>query len=299
MVIASRSLTGSRLSNRPAWWLVTAFATWTLAGAGSILAGAETAADDAPRVASRPATTPAAPAVATTADDDPVAKAKRAIADCRANFARVRDYTCTFQKRERVDGRLLHAHVMEMKARTNPASIYFKFRAPNKGREAIYVAGRNGGKLLAHDVGIGKFLAGTMTLDPLGAMAMEDCRHPITEAGIGPLIETVARHWDAELTRDESVVSHHPNLRIGAHGCTMIETVHPSKQPHFLFHMVRLYISHEHGLPIRYEAFDWPAHPGAPPELIEQYTYLDLRLNVGLGDHDFDTWNRAYSFGRF
>ena len=62
----------------------------------------------------------------------------------------------------------------------------------------------------------------------------------------------------------------------------MIESVHPRKHPHFLFHMVRLYIDHEHGLPIRFEAYDWPKHPGAGPELVEEYTYLNLRTNVGL-----------------
>jgi hypothetical protein len=257
---------------------------------------------EAPRVASRAstATPPNEPtAAALTELTDPVALAKKAIADCQARYAKVRDYTCTFQKRERVDGRLTHPHVMDMKARAHPSSVYFKFRTPNKGREAIYVAGKNGGKLLAHDVGIGRLLAGTLNLDPHGPMAMEDCRHPITEAGIGALIETVAGHWAAELTRDESQVAFHPQARVGPRACTMIETVHPAQQPHFLFHKVRLYIDHEHGLPIRFEAFDWPRHPGAPPELVEEYTYLDLRINVGLGEHDFDPNNRSYSFGRF
>jgi len=41
------------------------------------------------------------------------------------------------------------------------------------------------------------------------------------------------------------------------------------------------------------------AHPGAAPELVEEYTYLDLRTDVGLTDRDFDPRNAAYSFGRF
>src|SRR5262249_36985116 len=49
---------------------------------------------------------------------DPVAAAKQAIADCQARFARVNDYTCTFLKRERIDGRLRPQQVMQMKART-------------------------------------------------------------------------------------------------------------------------------------------------------------------------------------
>jgi hypothetical protein len=53
------------------------------------------------------------------------------------------------------------------------------------------------------------------------------------------------------------------------------------------------------GLPIRFEAYDWPKHKGAEPELAEEYTYSNLKLNVGLSDRDFDVANGAYSFGRF
>ncbi len=286
--------------NRSVLWVASTVAGLTFSGVGSLAPRAESGLVEAktPRVATR-TTTSTSPLTTEKAVVDSVSRAKRAIADCRIKYEGVRDYTCTFQKRERVDGKLLHAHIMDMKARKDPASIYFKFRTPDKGREAIYVAGQNGGKVMAHDMGIGKFLAGTMALDPIGEMAMEECRHPITEAGLGALIETVIRHWDAELTPEESVIAFNPNVRIGTHGCTMIETVHPSRQPHFLYHVVRLYISREHGLPIRYEAFDWPSLPGASPELVEQYSYLDLKLNVGLADLDFDVANRAYSFGRF
>ncbi len=221
------------------------------------------------------------------------------ITECQKRYKHVQDYTCIFIKRERIDGRLTGQHVMTMKARTSPVSLYFKFQKPNRGREAIYVAGRHGGRVLAHDVGIGKLLAGTMKLDPRGSMAMEDNRHPITEAGIGALIDTVAQHWAVELTPKESVMTFHPNMQIGGHPCTMIESVHPRWHPSFLFHMVRLYIDHEHGLPIRFEAYDWPRHAGAAPELVEEYTYLNVRTNVGLRDADFDPANSQYSFGRF
>jgi hypothetical protein len=130
-------------------------------------------------------------------------------------------------------------------------------------------------------------------------MAMEDCRHPITEAGIGALIDTVARHWAVELTTEESEIRFDHEMTIGPRRVTMIESVHPTRQPNFLFHMVRLYIDRELGLPIRFEAYDWPRHPGAAPDLVEEYAYLELKLNVGLTDHDFDPGNKAYSFGRF
>jgi hypothetical protein len=274
-------------------------ATAAVAGEGDRSAATPSPREDVPRVASRSGAPSAASAVPSLTSSETVEMAKRAIAECRAKFAPVRDYTCTFAKRERIDGRLTPPHVMHMKVRNNPTSIYFKFQKPNKGREAIYVAGKHGGKVLAHDVGIGRLLAGTMNLDPRGSMAMEDCRHPITEAGIGALIETVAKHWALELTAGESQVRFNHEMTIGPRRCTLIESVHPDRQPHFLFHMARLYIDQEHGLPIRFEAYDWPKRAGAAPELVEEYTYHDLKVNVGLNEHDFDPGNKAYSFGRF
>jgi hypothetical protein len=142
-------------------------------------------------------------------------------------------------------------------------------------------------------------LAGTMNLDPLGSMAMEENRHPITEAGIGSLIETVRHRWDIELQRGESKVLFHPSARVGERACTMIETIHPARQENSMFHKVKLYIDEELGLPIRFEAYDWPRRPGLEPELVEEYTYANLRVNVGLHDRDFDPQNAQYSFGRF
>ena len=66
-----------------------------------------------------------------------------------------------------------------------------------------------------------------------------------------------------------------------------------------MFYQVQLYIDRELGLPIRFEAYDWPETANAPPELVEEYSYSDLKLNVGLGDIDFDVSNEDYAFGRF
>jgi hypothetical protein len=242
---------------------------------------------------------PASSAHTDNGETELITEAKRSIAQCRVRYAQVRDYTCTFLKRERVDGELSDHHVMQMKMRTQPVSIYFKFQQPNPGREAIFVAGRHGNRVLAHDVGIGKVIAGTLQLDPRGSRAMEGQRHPITEAGIGHMIETVSMHWEKEMHADDTDVQIHPHARVGPRPTTMIESTHPVKSPKFLFYKVKVYIDHELGVPIRFEAYDWPHRPGETPELMEEYTYMNLRLNVGLNERDFDPSNRQYSFGRF
>jgi hypothetical protein len=232
-------------------------------------------------------------------EGSPIARALEMIAECQARYRAVTDYTCTFYKRERVDGRLTGLHVMTMKVRRDPGSIYVKFQQPGSGREAIYVAGRHGGKVLAHDVGFNKLLAGTLLLDPTSARAMEDNRHPITQAGIGPLLDTLSNRWALELNPEETIVSFRDDALVGQHHCTTIEVTHPHRRHHFLHHKVRVYIDKDSGLPIRFEAYDWPKKPDAPAELTEEYTYLKLRLNVGLREIDFDIANPEYSFGRF
>jgi hypothetical protein len=232
-------------------------------------------------------------------DDEPIARALRTITECQTRFEKVRDYTCTFYKREVVKGRLTPMFVMTMKARVNPKSIYFRFHEPYRGREAIYVEGRNAGKILAHDVGVTKFLAGTMEIEPTSSRAMEENRHPISDAGIGNLIDTVARRWAAELRPDESILLFDAEMAIGPRRCMMIESIHPRREASFQFHKVRLFIDSDLKLPIRFEGYDWPKEEGGSAELVEEYTYIDLRLNVGLGDMDFDVANRQYSFGRF
>jgi Protein of unknown function (DUF1571) len=236
---------------------------------------------------------------AASVEETPIAKAIRMIGDCQVRYQTVNDYTCTFYKRERVEGNLTPLHVMTMKVRTKPQSIYLRFQRPAHGREAIFIAGRNSGRILAHDVGLNKLLAGTLQLEPTSAQAMEDNRHPITEAGIGPLIDTVAKRWAVELNPDDSILTFRDDMLVGSSRCWMIESTHPHRRPHFLFHKVKVYIDQELGLPIRFEAYDWPKLPHAEAELMEEYNYGNLKLNVGLHDIDFDIANTTYSFGRF
>lgn len=228
-----------------------------------------------------------------------IERAKAEIAACREKYRATRDYACAFHKRERIDGKLIEPHVMTMRVRTEPFGIYFKFVTPDAGREAIYQPAKNGGKIVYHDVGLGRLLAGTLLLDPRGSLAMEDNRHPITDAGIGNLIETLHTRWEAELDPSESVVEIHPHAKVGDRACLLIETIHPRPGPAFAFHKVKVYIDREIGLPIRFEGYDWPKAPGAEADLLEEYTYDGLKTDVGVTDLDFDPANPRYAFGRF
>ena len=187
---------------------------------------------------------------------------------------------------------------MLMKARTQPRSVYLKFRQPAPaGRPST--SRPPDGKVLAHDVGLGRLIAGTLHLDPPGPRAMADCRHPITEAGIGPLLNTLEARWTAELDPSEIPVAFRDGQLVGSRPCTRIEVTHTRRIPTSC--SIRSSCTSIGSSACRSASRPTTGRPVRmpPPELVEEYTYSDLKVNVGLGDIDFDVSNEDYAFGRF
>lgn len=215
-----------------------------------------------------------------------------------ADMESIEDYCCTLVKRERIDGELLEHEYMFVKVRHEPFSVYMKFLAPArlKDREAIYVDGANDGLMLAHPNGIQARLVGTVSLKPTGPIAMSGNKYPITELGIRRLTERLLEVGTHDSQYGECEVKHIPGARLNGRTCTCLQVTHPVPRRSFRFHLARIYIDDELNLPVRYEAYDWPATEGGEPQLQEEYTYLDLKVNNGYTDHDFDIANPEYLF---
>jgi hypothetical protein len=214
------------------------------------------------------------------------------IHEAQQAYRNVQDYTCMLIKRERVNGRLpTYDTVMEMKVRTQPFSVYLRWLKPSNeaGQEVCYVAGRNDGKMRVHPKGMLGSVAGFISLDPNDPRARQTSRRSITEAGIGNMIERFARAWENErrlnLTAQVNVAEYDYNRR----RCTRVEILHPDNSSgHFLYYRDVVYFDKETHLPIRLEFYDWPRQPGDPGQLIEVYSFANMRLNVGLSDDVFN-----------
>ena len=213
----------------------------------------------------------------------------------------VKDYTAIMQKQENIGGDVQEAQVMEIKVRHEPFSVYIKFRYPQKlnGQQAIFVKGQNDNKLIAHGVGLQRTF-GTQRLDPTGVFAMQGNKYPITEMGILNLVDKLLEVGYKDAKFGECQVEYTEGVKIGgkdsARECTMIQVMHPEPRSHFMFYVARIYVDRELNMPIRYESYDWARKEGETPKLIEAYTYLNLKLNVGLTDADFDPANPTYAF---
>lgn len=228
--------------------------------------------------------------------EHPLMEGLRRSARAQQILEQVNDYTCVFTKRERIDGKLQEPQTLEMKVRREPFSVYLKYLKPDDkaGTEAIYVHGKNDNKVVAHSTGLQR-LAGTLKLDPTSDWAMTGSLHPITDAGLHNLTARMIAVGRAELPFGECDVQQF-GARIDGREVTGLQVVHPYRRDSFRYHVARSYYDNEWGIPVRNEVYDWPSRPGEQPPLIGEYTYTNLRFNVGLTDRDFDPNNPAYGY---
>ncbi len=209
----------------------------------------------------------------------------------------IHDYSATMVKRERVNGTLSDPEYMFIKVRHKPLSVYMYFLDPPnvRGQEVIWVENQNDGRLQAHGTGVRKVF-GTVSLEPTSPLAMKGNRYPITEIGMENLVRRLIEVGEKDSQYGECEVNFYQGAKINGRSCTCIQVVHPVPRRNFLFHVARIFVDDELNVPIRYEAHDWPAEKGGAPVLIEEYTYLNVKINNNFTDADFDIRNPNYGF---
>ena len=212
----------------------------------------------------------------------------------------IKDYSCTVVKRERIDGKLGEHEYMFAKIRHEPFSVYLYFLAPDtvKGQEVIYVDGKNDGNMLAHAGSGVRAMMGTVALKPQSMIAMQGNRYAVTEIGVENLAKRLVEVAEHDKQFGECEVNFYPNAKVNGRICTCVQVVHPVPRRNFRFHLARVFIDDEYTIPVRYEAYDWPQEAGGQPVLMEEYTYMNVKVNNGFTDADFDPKNTAYKFGK-
>jgi hypothetical protein len=165
----------------------------------------------------------------------------------------------------------------------------------------MYIEGQNDGLMYAHTTGIKDKMFGTVRIKPDGPVAMSGQHYPLTELGILNLTKRLVEVAQEDVKYGECEVKFFKNALIKngtgqPRVCTCIQVVHPVPRRNFRFHMARIFVDDELNIPIRYESYEWPKEPGGAPEEIEEYTYMNLKLNNGFTDADFDIKNPNYHF---
>jgi hypothetical protein len=212
------------------------------------------------------------------------------------------DFTCRLVKRERIDDVLQDYQYIDMWVReevrdgqriVSPLSIYMQFLSPKNiaGRRVLYVDGRNEGKMLVRNGG--KHFDYVVTkVDPYGESAKDESLVPVTQSGfnqiLAQMIEVLKRHAAADPTGGNTQVERIKGAKINQRSCHVIRITHPNKQPGLEFHVANVFVDDQLHVPSRVDYSDWATRAGQTPPLIAEYTYTNLKMNVGLSDATFN-----------
>ncbi len=222
----------------------------------------------------------------------------------------VHDYSAVIVKQERIGSNLVQT-VMFAKIREKTFSVYLNFldRSDDKGvkgREVIYVQGRNDDKMIVHTPGLQDATLGALWLPPNGFLGMRGELHPITEIGLANLCRQLIQRGEAaggsgqaapgQITPGQIAVKRYRHARINARTCALLEITYPVNEPKTRGYLARVFVDDRWHFPIRVEVYELPLDRGRGPQLVEEYTYLDVKLNNGYSDADFDPKNPQYKF---
>jgi len=233
------------------------------------------------------------PVVAKVVAADPpasgVAQCPKMLADARAAHAKARDYVGHFVRQERVNGTLQPEQSGEIRVRAEPFAIDLKVMAPKAaaGGETVYVSGKRDDKVRFKPPGVAG-INGFTTTGMDSAKALADTRHPIKDVGMMAVLARAEKVIDAEKKLKNPVQITVADYTFNGRPCQRYEIFADRPHPTRYCHRVVLYVDAATKLPVRFEAYDQPKTGEATGELIEMVSFVNLKLNTGLGDAAFD-----------
>jgi hypothetical protein len=208
-------------------------------------------------------------------------------------YARVQRYTARFVRQEVVDGALRPREEALLKWE-RPGRIYLRWTAGRPaGREILFVPGQNGGRMLVREPGLLASLA-TIVMAPDSPRVLEESRHPVTDIGIGRLIDLILDNARRAAAAGE-LTTRDLSSAVGPEGAGLrVEIVLPASADRgYYCRRLALAIGESSGLPVRAVVYDWA------DRMVAEYAYLDLKLDPSLAARDFDPTNPDYGFPRW
>lgn len=227
----------------------------------------------------------AALAVPPAADDKDAHSFADALREMQAVGKSLKDATFTMYKREWVSGSQGSLSVMDVKFRTEE-DAYMEFtEGPNEGRKVLWRGPNwNDGKF---KVDPGRFIP-VLNLDPNGSMAMRGNRHSIRELPPTFLVDKIvadAMRINDSPTFEPDVNDLGPTTVRGEASNCWEATLPKDQDKNFYATKVRMCANVATNMPNSMRVWD---HEDGELRLVEEYDYINFKVNPGLSDSDFD-----------
>lgn len=199
-----------------------------------------------------------------------------------AAYARVNDYTCLLHRRDRVKNSLKE-HTTVLFKYKKPARFYMKWEKDEI--EAIYAEGKYDNKMVIHGGLLFKYVS--VAVDP--DRALQYNRHTIRDSDIGHVLDLVQTNYLKSKSDRDAKIAFDRDEMLDGRNTRRFKAVFPEGRGYY-GHKIFIHFDKELHLPIKISVYGWRG------ELLEEYYYENLKLNVGLTEDDFDVNNAKYLF---
>jgi len=212
-------------------------------------------------------------------------------------------YSAVFSKRERINGDLQEAQVIEMKIQHSPQySVYMRWRNGDAGRQVLYSTQYEDGQMVVKLGGFKGRLIPAIKLDPNGDKAMSESRYPITRAGLHGMQQQVLSHREADLSRGYGVRCRRlPNQVFDETACLCFEFTYDSADISLVYRKSLILIDVRKNIVRLTRSYTWAGDSdGLSAEqldeqtLIEDYSYSSINSGAELAAEEFSRDNPKY-----
>jgi len=187
----------------------------------------------------------------------------------------VQDFTVTLLKQERINGKLQKQETISVKFKDEPFSVYMQW-LENAGKidKLLYVEGQNDNQMVVHPSGLLSWIK-SVKRSPQDEQVRKTSRRTCDQFGFYRSMESILSVYELAKKNQELQTVYVGQTTVLGRPCVSIERLLP---PHAEFPYARLVMDFdaEYALPISIASYDWQGN------LLSQYQFQDLKLNVGL-----------------
>ena len=193
---------------------------------------------------------------------------------------RVRDYTATVTKQERINGKLKKTELIEVMFREKPFSLFMKWQQ-NAGKidKLLYVEGQNDNQMLVHPTGL---FAGIKSVkkDPREKEIKQANLSTPDEFGFCRFMKSLLDVSQTAQKNGDLKTKYLGEKKVEGRRCLILERTLPEKKQYPNARLV-LEFDVEYLLPVSITCYDWRDN------LLARYAFKNLKFNVGLTPNKF------------
>ena len=212
------------------------------------------------------------------------------LGEAQTALGKLRTYSCTFTRQEMVKGKIGPEQVAEMKVRPQPLGVYVKFARPTEvaGMEVAYSAARKTTKLRYRPAGAAG-AKGFHSIDTDDEKFLAANRHQVTEWTMAAIIDRISAATAREKTLNNPVEVYTGEFQFAGKTVTRYEVL--TRRPHaFRYaHRMLIYVDKDTKMMVRFEAYDQPKSGASVGDLLEAYSFTDVKPDSTVGESTFDS----------